>query len=174
MKNVPKEPKNMKNTTAKFMYTQGSTKKIENSGYILIRHIITGAVKYVVNGEEKILFSGDTVILNSHDECEFYALEGVSQLMSTIEIVKTNLHPDLEIEGDILSMFDGRTNLSAQVVQEVKRYFGGKVYSTVIPRNVRLAEAPSYGLPITLYDPKSRGAEAYMEFSEEFIELEEE
>ena len=106
-------------------------------------------------------------------QCEFYALEGVSQLVSTIELVKKSLNPALEVQGVILSMFDGRTNLSAQVVQEVKRYFGGKVYSTVIPRNVRLAEAPSYGLPITLYDPKSKGAEAYMEFSEEFIELEE-
>ena len=107
-------------------------------------------------------------------QCEFYALEGVSQLVSTIELVKKSLNPALEVQGVILSMFDGRTNLSAQVVQEVKRYFGGKVYSTVIPRNVRLAEAPSYGLPITLYDPKSQGAEVYMEFSEEFIELEEE
>ena len=107
-------------------------------------------------------------------QCEFYALEGVSQLVSTIDLVKKSLNPHLEVQGVILSMFDGRTNLSAQVVQEVKRYFGGKVYSTVIPRNVRLAEAPSYGLPITEYDPKSKGAEAYMEFSEEFLELEEE
>ena len=107
-------------------------------------------------------------------QCEFYALEGVSQLVSTIDLVKKSLNPALEVQGVILSMFDGRTNLSAQVVQEVKRYFGGKVYSTVIPRNVRLAEAPSYGLPITEYDPKSKGAEAYMEFAEEFLELEEE
>lgn len=107
-------------------------------------------------------------------QCEFYALEGVSQLVSTIDLVKKSLNPTLEVQGVILSMFDGRTNLSAQVVQEVKRYFGGKVYSTVIPRNVRLAEAPSYGLPITEYDPKSKGAEAYMEFAEEFLELEEE
>ncbi len=107
-------------------------------------------------------------------QCEFYALEGVSQLVSTIDLVKKSLNPSLEVQGVILSMFDGRTNLSAQVVQEVKRYFGGKVYSTVIPRNVRLAEAPSYGLPITEYDPKSKGAEAYMEFAEEFLELEEE
>jgi chromosome partitioning protein len=106
-------------------------------------------------------------------QCEFYALEGVSQLVSTIDLVKKSLNPDLKIQGVILSMFDGRTNLSAQVVQEVKKYFGGKVYSTVIPRNVRLAEAPSYGLPITEYDPKSKGAEAYMEFAEEFLELEE-
>ena len=106
-------------------------------------------------------------------QCEFYALEGVSQLVSTIELVKRSLNPSLEIEGVILSMFDGRTNLSAQVVQEVKKYFGDKVYSTIIPRNVRLAEAPSFGMPITEYDPKSKGAEAYMEFAEEFLELEE-
>ena len=107
-------------------------------------------------------------------QCEFYALEGVSQLVSTIDLVKKSLNPALEVQGVILSMFDGRTNLSAQVVQEVKKYFGGKVYTTVIPRNVRLAEAPSYGLPITEYDPKSKGAEAYMEFAEEFLEMEEE
>lgn len=105
-------------------------------------------------------------------QCEFYALEGVSQLMSTIELVKKNLNPSLEIQGVILSMFDGRTNLSIQVVEEVKKYFREKVYTTVIPRNVRLAEAPSYGLPIMEYDPKSRGAEAYFEFAEEFLELE--
>lgn len=106
-------------------------------------------------------------------QCEFYALEGVSQLVSTIELVRKSLNPNLKIQGVILSMFDGRTNLSAQVVQEVKKYFGGKVYSTVIPRNVRLAEAPSYGMPITEYDPKSRGAEAYMDFADEFLDLEE-
>lgn len=107
-------------------------------------------------------------------QCEFYALEGVSQLVSTIELVRENLNKNLEIEGVILSMFDGRTNLSVQVVQEVKRYFGAKVYSTVIPRNVRLAEAPSYGLPITTYDPRSKGAEAYQEFAIEFLERERE
>lgn len=107
-------------------------------------------------------------------QCEFYALEGVSQLVSTIDLVRKNLNKDLAIEGVILSMFDGRTNLSAQVVQEVKKYFGSKVYSTVIPRNIRLAEAPSYGLAITEYDPKSKGAEAYKEFAEEFLEWEDE
>lgn len=106
-------------------------------------------------------------------QCEFYALEGVSQLMSTIEIVKKNLNPGLEIEGVILSMFDGRTNLSIQVVEEVKKYFKEKVYTTVIPRNVRLAEAPSYGVPIFQYDPHSSGAEAYNEFADEFLRLEE-
>jgi chromosome partitioning protein len=107
-------------------------------------------------------------------QCEFYALEGVSQLMSTVELVKKSLNPGLEIQGVILSMFDGRTNLSIQVVDEVKKYFREKVYATVIPRNVRLAEAPSFGMPITAYDPKSRGAEAYLEFADEFLELEEE
>ena len=105
-------------------------------------------------------------------QCEFYALEGVSQLMSTIELVKKNMNTNLVIQGVILSMFDGRTNLSIQVVEEVKKYFKEKVYTTVIPRNVRLAEAPSYGMPITEYDPKSKGAEAYFEFAEEFLELE--
>ena len=106
-------------------------------------------------------------------QCEFYALEGVSQLVSTIDLVKSSLNPKLEIQGVILSMFDGRTNLSLQVVQEVKKYFGNKVYATVIPRNVRLAEAPSYGMPITEYDPKSKGAEAYGDFADEFLDLEE-
>lgn len=105
-------------------------------------------------------------------QCEFYALEGVSQLMSTIDLVKKNLNPNLEIEGVILSMFDGRTNLSIQVVEEVKKYFKDKVYRTIIPRNVRLAEAPSHGMPITEYDPKSKGAEAYMVFAEEFLKEE--
>jgi chromosome partitioning protein len=105
-------------------------------------------------------------------QCEFYALEGVSQLMSTIDLVRKSLNPNLEIQGVILSMFDGRTNLSIQVVEEVKKYFRDKVYTTVIPRNVRLAEAPSYGMPIMEYDPKSKGAEAYMEFAEEFLESE--
>ena len=105
-------------------------------------------------------------------QCEFYALEGVSQLMSTIDLVKKNMNTSLAIQGVILSMFDGRTNLSIQVVEEVKKYFKEKVYTTVIPRNVRLAEAPSYGMPITEYDPKSKGAEAYFEFAEEFLELE--
>lgn len=107
-------------------------------------------------------------------QCEFYALEGVAQLMNTIEIVRKNLNEKLYVQGVILSMFDGRTNLSVQVVEEVKKYFREKVYKTVIPRNVRLAEAPSYGLPIIEYDPKSKGAEAYREFADEFLGIEEE
>ncbi|MDR0854204.1 MAG: AAA family ATPase [Clostridiales Family XIII bacterium] len=103
-------------------------------------------------------------------QCEFYALEGVSQLMSTIDLVRQSLNPSLEVQGVILSMFDGRTNLSIQVVEEVKKYFKEKVYATVIPRNVKLAEAPGFGLPITHYDPSSKGAEAYMEFADEFLD----
>ncbi|GFN37168.1 ParA family protein [Tepidimicrobium xylanilyticum] len=106
-------------------------------------------------------------------QCEYYALEGVSQLVDTIMLVKRSLNPDLEIEGVILSMFDGRTNLSIQVVEEVKKYFKGKVYTSIIPRNVRLAEAPSYGLSVLDYDPKSKGAEAYVELAEEFLYLSE-
>ena len=94
--------------------------------------------------------------------------------MNTIEIVRKNLNEKLYVQGVILSMFDGRTNLSVQVVEEVKKYFREKVYKTVIPRNVRLAEAPSYGLPIIEYDPKSKGAEAYREFADEFLGIEEE
>lgn len=106
-------------------------------------------------------------------QCEYYALEGVSQLMNTIKLVKKGLNPNLEVEGVVLSMFDGRTNLSIQVVDEVKKYFKSKVYTTMIPRNVRLAEAPSYGLSIIKYDEKSKGAEAYSELAEEFIYLSE-
>ncbi|SDY89311.1 chromosome segregation ATPase [Proteiniborus ethanoligenes] len=103
-------------------------------------------------------------------QCEYYALEGVSQLMNTIKLVKNSLNPELDIEGVVLSMFDGRTNLSIQVVDEVKKYFRGKVYTSIIPRNVRLAEAPSHGLSIIEYDPKSKGAEAYMELAREFLD----
>lgn len=102
-------------------------------------------------------------------QCEFYALEGVSQLVSTIDLVKKSMNPNLYIEGVVLSMFDGRTNLSLQVVQEVKNYFGSAVYNTVIPRNIRLAEAPSYGMPIITYDPTAAGAKAYMAFTKEFL-----
>lgn len=107
-------------------------------------------------------------------QCEYYALEGVSQLVDTIMLVKRSLNPELEIEGVVLSMFDGRTNLSIQVVDEVKKYFKGKVYTSIIPRNVRLAEAPSYGLSVIDYDSKSKGAEAYSDLAEEFVYLLEE
>ena len=100
-------------------------------------------------------------------QCEYYALEGLSDLMATLRSVKRKLNPTLDIFGVILTMFDGRTNFSTQVAQEVRRHFPGKVFTTSIPRNVRLAEAPSHGLPITAYDRSSRGAVAYKELAEE-------
>lgn len=100
-------------------------------------------------------------------QCEYYALEGLSDLMSTLRMVKKRINPGLEIFGVALTMFDGRTNFSAQVAQEVRRHFPGKVYASVIPRNIRLAEAPSHGLPVTAYDRTSRGAVAYKAMAEE-------
>ncbi len=102
-------------------------------------------------------------------QCEYYALEGVGQLMNTVRRVQKGLNKDLDIEGVVLTMLDGRTNLGIQVVQEVKKHFRAQVYSTIIPRNVRLSEAPSHGLPIHLYEPASMGAEAYRDLADEFI-----
>ena len=102
-------------------------------------------------------------------QCEYYALEGLGQLLNTINLVKKHLNKTLGIEGALLTMYDARTNLSNQVVKEVKKYFGDKVYKTVIPRNVRSSEAPSYGMPITEYDPRSKGAKTYEKFTKEFL-----
>ena len=102
-------------------------------------------------------------------QCEYYALEGLSQLMHTIELVQDRLNPKLEMEGVVFTMYDARTNLSLQVVENVKDNLNQNIYKTIIPRNVRLAEAPSYGLPINLYDPKSKGTESYMLLAEEVI-----
>ena len=102
-------------------------------------------------------------------QCEFYALEGLGQLLNTIRIVQKHLNKGLEIEGVLLTMFDGRTNLSVQVMEEVKKYFQQKVYETVIPRNVRLSEAPSHGKPIIAYDARSRGAECYNQLAKEVV-----
>ena len=107
-------------------------------------------------------------------QCEYYALEGLGQLINTVELVKKHLNKDLYIEGALLTMYDIRTNLSNQVVKEVKRYFSNRVYKTVIPRNVRVSEAPSYGLPITIYDPHSKGAKSYEKLGKEFLKLNEE
>ena len=104
-------------------------------------------------------------------QCEYYALEGLGQLLNTIELVKKHMNKDLHIEGALLTMYDARTNLSNQVVKEVKRYFGDKVYKNVIPRNVKLSEAPSYGMPITVYDARSKGAKSYEKFTKEFIKI---
>lgn len=103
-------------------------------------------------------------------QCEFYALEGVGQLINTIQLVKKSLNKNLDIEGVLMTMFDFRTNLSNEVYKEVEKYFGEQVFRNTIPRNIRLAEAPSFGLPIMLYDEKCKGAESYMKFTEEFLE----
>lgn len=118
------------------------------------------------------LTASDTILVPI--QCEYYALEGLSQLMNTVKLVQKHLNPSLDVEGVVLTMFDARTNLSIQVVDEVKKYFKNKVYRTIIPRNVRLSEAPSYGLPIILYDAKSKGAECYLELADEVIEYSEE
>ena len=107
-------------------------------------------------------------------QCEYYALEGLGQLLNTINLVKKHLNKELQVEGALLTMFDIRTNLSNQVVEEVNRYFENKVYKTVIPRNVKLSEAPSYGMPISVYDAKSKGARAYDKFVKEFLKKNEE
>jgi chromosome partitioning protein len=103
-------------------------------------------------------------------QCEYFALEGLSQLLHTIELVQKRLNPNLGIEGVVFTMFDARTNLSMQVVEEVKRHLGKNAYRSIIPRNVRLSEAPSHGLPITLYDEKSKGAESYKALAQEVID----
>lgn len=102
-------------------------------------------------------------------QCEYYALEGLSQLLSTIRLVQKHLNNQLVIDGVLLTMFDARTNLGIQVIEEVKKYFQDKVYKSIIPRNVRLSEAPSHGEPIIIYDPKSRGAEVYLDLAKEVI-----
>ena len=104
-------------------------------------------------------------------QCEYYALEGVSQLMNTVKKVKQVLNPDLEIEGILMTMFDSRTNLSIQVVEEVKKFFPNKVYKTLVPRNVRLSEAPSFGKPVIYYDITSKGSESYLDLADEILGL---
>ena len=113
------------------------------------------------------LAAADSVLMPI--QCEFYALEGVSQLMNTIELVRTNLNPHLEVEGVLMTMYDGRTRLAEQVVAEVRENFGELVYETMIPRTVRLSEAPSYGEPILYYDKRSKGTDTYMKLAEEVM-----
>ena len=103
------------------------------------------------------------------NQCEYFAIEGLSQLMYTIKLVKQHLNPDIDVEGVVLTMKDARSNLGKTVVSDIQKYFADRVYETVIPRNIRLAEAPSYGEPIALYDPKSKGAIAYKELTKEFL-----
>lgn len=113
------------------------------------------------------LVASDSVLIPI--QCEYYALEGVSQLMETVDLIRTSLNPKLEIEGVLLSMFDGRNNLSIEVVEEVKKYFKDKVFKSIIPRNIRLAEAPSYGMSVIEYDEKSKGAISYIKLAKELI-----
>ncbi|GEM05172.1 sporulation initiation inhibitor protein Soj [Halolactibacillus miurensis] len=113
------------------------------------------------------LTASDSVIIPV--QCEYYALEGLSQLLNTVRLVQKHLNKSLQIEGVLLTMLDARTNLGLQVIEEVKKYFQDKVYQTIIPRNVRLGEAPSHGQPIITYDPKSRGAEVYLELAKEVM-----
>lgn len=115
------------------------------------------------------LTASDSVLIPV--QCEYYALEGLSQLLNTVRLVQKHLNKELMIEGVLLTMFDARTNLGVQVIEEVKMYFQDKVYESIIPRNVRLGEAPSHGLPITVYDPKSKGAEVYLELAKEVMEV---
>lgn len=114
------------------------------------------------------LTASDSVLIPV--QCEYYALEGLSQLLNTVRLVQKHLNHDLMIEGVLLTMLDARTNLGLQVIQEVKKYFQDKVYRTIIPRNIRLSEAPSHGQPIIVYDPKSRGAEVYLDLAKEVAE----
>lgn len=114
------------------------------------------------------MVAADTVLVPI--QCEFYALEGLSQLITTVNLVKERLNPDLDMEGIVFTMYDSRNNLSNQVVENVKSHVEEKIYDTLIPRNIRLAEAPSYGMPINIYDPRSAGAEAYMKLADEVIE----
>jgi chromosome partitioning protein len=116
--------------------------------------------------------AADTVLVPI--QCEYYALEGLGQLINTINLVKKHLNPNIKIEGVVLTMFDSRTNLSAQVGEEVEKYFGNKVFQTIIPRNIRLSEAPSHALPINLYAPDSKGAETYQKLAKELLKINEE
>ena len=116
------------------------------------------------------LVAADTVLIPLN--CEYFALEGIADLMSTLERVRTSLNPGLDVEGVLLTMYDDRTNLGQQVGGNIREYFGDKVFKTVIPRNVRLGEAPSHGKPVILYDPRSRGAEAYVALAREFLSRE--
>jgi chromosome partitioning protein len=113
------------------------------------------------------LTASDSVLIPV--QCEYYALEGLSQLLNTVRLVQKHLNKDLNVEGVLLTMLDARTNLGIQVIEEVKKYFQDKVYKTIIPRNVRLSEAPSHGEPIIIYDPKSRGAEVYLDLAKEVV-----
>ncbi len=157
--------------------------EVEMAGIAQREHILKKAISDLTSDYQYILFdcppslglltvnalvASDSVIIPL--QCEYYALEGLSQLVDTLLLIKRRLNPALHIEGIVFTMFDGRTNLSIQVVDEVKKHFRRQVYRTIIPRNVRLSEAPSHGKPVVLYDPKSKGAQVYQEFTEEVLQ----
>lgn len=156
--------------------------EIELIGVEKKEYILKGEVDYIRDQYDYIMIdcppslsmltinamtTADTVLVPI--QCEYYALEGLSQLIHTVNLVKERLNPELDMEGVVFTMYDSRTNLSMQVVENVKKNLKQRVYDTVIPRNIRLAEAPSYGMPINVYDPKSAGAEAYMALADEVI-----
>jgi chromosome partitioning protein len=156
--------------------------EIELIGVDKKEYILKNEVDYVKNNYDYIIIdcppSLNMLTINAMTtansvmvpiQCEYYALEGLSQLIHTINLVKERLNPDLDMDGVVFTMYDSRTNLSMQVVENVKQNLTQHIYTTLIPRNIRLAEAPSYGKPINQYDPKSAGAEAYMELAEEVI-----
>ncbi len=159
-----------------------SAAEIELIGVSKKEYILKKEVDYIVDEYDFIIIdcppslsmltinamtTADSIIVPI--QCEYYALEGLSQLIHTVNLVKERLNPDLEMEGVVFTMYDSRTNLANQVVDNVKNHYKQKVYQTIIPRNIRLAEAPSYGMPINMYDAKSAGAESYMELAEEVI-----
>ena len=159
-----------------------SAAEIELIGVERKEFILRNAVDYVNNSYDYIIIdcppSLNMLTINSMTtadsilvpiQCEYYALEGLSQLIHTVNLVKERLNPDLDMEGVVFTMYDSRTNLSMQVVENVKNNLKQYIFDTMIPRNIRLAEAPSYGMPIIKYDPKSSGAEAYMNLASELI-----
>lgn len=145
-----------------FLLKQSMTTIIEKYDYVLIDCPPSLSLLTI-----NTLTASDSVIIPI--QCEYYALEGVSDLMNTFNLVKEHINPDIDIEGILITMYDGRTNLSEQVEEEVRRYFKTKVFETIIPRNISLAEAPSYGKSILEYNPRSRGAKAYQALAKEFL-----
>ena len=143
--------------------------EIELIGIDEKEYILKKAISKIKANYDFIIIDCPTSLNMMPIQCEYYALEGLSQLIHTIELVQDRLNPDLNIEGVVFTMYDARTNLSLQVVENVKGYLHQNIYKTIIPRNVRLAEAPSHGLPINLYDSKSAGAEAYRELAQEVL-----
>lgn len=162
---------NLAGAAVELLYTEGREHQLENAlkpikdGYDLIMIDCPPSLEMLTLNS---LAAADSILVPV--QCEYYALEGLSDLMSTLRMVKKRINPNLDIFAVALTMFDGRTNFSTQVAQEVRRHFPGKVFATVIPRNIRLSEAPSHGLPVTAYDKGSKGAVAYREMAKEIKE----